>query len=88
MENSKDDNLPESSFDYKIFCESATFRQEADDREGNFQAITISQEDAGAGIYWKIQTDNWSFDKKEDLQKLIDKVAGMNELPVKNEVTV
>lgn len=53
-----------------------TYAQEPDcteDRDGDFQEITLSTRDGGGGFFINIKTDNWSFDSdNKGLNALIE----------------
>lgn len=48
---------------------SVEYTQEADSNSDGLQFLEVSTEDAGAGVYYVLKTERWSFD---DPQELID----------------
>lgn len=52
-----------------------TYVQEPDcteDRDGDFQEITLSTREGGGGFFLNIKTDNWSVDLDKGLTTLIE----------------
>lgn len=57
----------------ELYEGSMVFSQEADSMAEADQAITIRAQNAGAGMFFVIETERWAFDRIEDLVALLEK---------------
>lgn len=63
----------------------ATYTQDNDTCDSGTleQAIEISTQDGGGGIYYTIKTERWAFENTEELQLLISDFVDRLNLPIK-----
>ena len=52
---------------YNLETWSKQFTQEGDCMDGEFQTLTVEQDDGGGGPFWIIKADRWAFDSLSEL---------------------